>query len=85
MVERPRDLVSRRIALRVQDAAAAVRALAPEGQPRAFPVELGAPLDELLDGRGPLFDQGVDGRLVAQPVASRKRILLVQFHFVVVA
>ena len=39
----------------------------------------------MLDGRGSLFHQRVDGARVAQAVARGERILLVQFHFVVVA
>ena len=40
----------------VQDAAAAVRALLRERELRALAIELRAPLDELLDGRGTVFD-----------------------------
>ena len=35
--------------------------------------------------RRPLFDQRVNGRAVAQAVAGEQRVLLVQFHLVVVA
>ena len=71
--------------MRVQDAAAAVGAFAREGQTPAIAVELGAPVDQLLDGGGTFFDQRVHGAAIAQTVAGGERVLLVQLHFVVVA
>ena len=50
------NLAAGGIAMGVQDAAAAVRALLRERELRALAIELRAPLDELLDGRGTVFD-----------------------------
>ncbi len=85
MVERARDFAAGGIAVGVQNAVAAVRPFAGEGQLAAFAVELRAPVDQLPDGRGTLFHQGVDGGAVAQAVPRVERIPLVQFHLVVVA
>ena len=67
----------------VQDAPPAVRAFLSEGQPGALAVELGAPLDQLFDRGRPLPDQHAHCGPVAQPVARRQRILLVQLDLVV--
>ncbi len=69
----------------VQDAVAAVRALAGEGQAAGFAVELRAPIDELLDGGGAFLDERVHGGAVAQAVAGVEGVLLVKLHLVVVA
>ena len=50
-----------------------------------MPVELGAPLDQLLNRAGAFFNQDVHGRAEAQPVAGSERVLLMQRHFIVVA
>ena len=84
-VERAGDLAPGGIAVRVQHAVAAVRAFAREGEAVALAVELRAPLDQLLDGARTLLHQRAHGVAVAQPVAGGERVLLVQFHFVVVA
>ena len=73
------------VAVRVQNAAAAVRAFPRERELRSFAVELRAPFDKLLNGRRRLFHQYAHGRRIAQPVASHHGVLLVQQHFVVVA
>ena len=69
----------------MQHAAAAVGALAGEGQAGALAVEFRAPRDQLLDGRRPFFHQRVHRGAVAQTVAGVERVLLVQRDFVVVA
>jgi hypothetical protein len=56
--------------MRVQDAVAAVRALARERQLVALPVECGAPLDQFLNRRRTLFHQSPHGKPVAQAVAG---------------
>ena len=53
--------------------------------PAAVAVEFRAPFDQLLDGGGAFLHQGAHGGAVAQAVAGGQGILLVQFHFVVVA
>ena len=73
------------IAVRVQHAVAAVRALPGERELRPFAVELRAPGDQLLDRARPFFHQGPHRRAVAKAVARVERVLLVEFHFVVVA
>ena len=71
--------------MRMQDAVAAVRAFASEGELLALAIELGAPVDQFLNGGRPFFHQRMDGRAVAQAVARVERVLLVQCHFIVVA
>ena len=71
--------------MRVQDAVAAVRALARECQLVALAVERGAPLDQFLNRRRTLFHQRAHGDRVAQTIAGIQRVLFVQFDLVVVA
>ena len=85
VVERARDLAPRRIAVRMQDAVAAVRAFAGECQPGSLAVELRAPVDELPDGSGSFLHQGAHRRAVAEAVSRVQRVPLVQFHLIVVA
>ena len=54
-VERLRDFAAGGIAMRMQNAIAAVRAFARKREMAAFAIERGAPLDQLFDGRGPAF------------------------------
>jgi hypothetical protein len=84
VVERSRDLAPGGIAVRVQDAVAAVRALAGECQLAARAVEGGAPLDQFLNRRRTLFHQGAHGDGVAQAVAGIQRVLFMQLDLVVV-
>ena len=85
MVERARNLAAGGIAVRVQHAAAAVRAFAGEQQAAALTIELGAPVDQLVNRRRPFLHQCAHGPRVAQAVAGDQRVLLVQFDLVVVA
>ena len=84
-VQRARDLAAGRIAMRVQDPAAAVRGFPREREAHPVAIELRAPFDELLDRRRSFLDQRVDRRDVAQPRAGRDRVLLMQPHLVVIA
>ena len=71
--------------MRVQDATAAVRAFLGERKPQTFTIELRAPVDELLDGGGPFFDERMNGVSIAKPVTGGYGVLLVQLHLVVIA
>ncbi len=61
----------------VQDAVAAVRTFAGEGEFRAFAIEFSAPVDEVLYGGGAFLDEGVDGVLVAESVAGVEGVVFV--------
>jgi hypothetical protein len=72
------------ISVRMQDAIAAVRALAGENELRSLAIEFRAPLDQLLNrGRRFLHEQ-VDRLHVAEAVAGIDRILLMQFDAVII-
>ena len=69
-IQRARDLAAGGIAVRVQNAVAAVRAFAREGELAALAVELRAPLDQLLNRGRALFHQRVHRGAIAQAVAG---------------
>ena len=71
--------------MRVQDAAAAVRAFAREQELRSFTIECCAIFDELLNGGRSFFHQHAHGFRIAQAIARCQRVLLVEFNIVVVA
>ncbi len=72
--------------MRVQNAVAAVGAFASEGQCAFAPVEFRAPVDQFLDGRGAFLRPGCrTAAAVAEAIAGVQRVLLVQFHLVVIA
>src|SRR5579875_2612272 len=73
--QRADNFMARGIAVRVEDAAAAVRAFASEQQVRAFAVECGAPSDQLLDGRRGFLDERANGFYIAQTVACQNCVL----------
>ena len=66
-VECATNLAAGGIAVRVQNAAAAVRAFASEGDFGSGAVELRAPLDQLFDARRAFFHQNARGLFVDQP------------------
>jgi hypothetical protein len=87
-VEGAGDFASRGIAVGVEDAVAAVRAFAGEGELRVFTffaIEFGAPADEVLYGGWALLDKGVDGVLVAESVAGVEGVVFVERDLVIVA
>ena len=63
--KRAGNLAAGGIAVRVQNAIAAVRAFASKQEPCSFAIKCGSPFDELLDGGGRFFDQGAHGFGVA--------------------
>ena len=70
----------------VQNAIATVRALAREREAAVtLTVERRTPIDQLLNGRWTLLDQGVDSGVVAESVAGIDGVLLMQLDFVFVA
>ena len=69
----------------VEDAATGMGALAREGKARALPIELRAPGDQLLDGAGAFLDEYAHGFRIAEAVAGRDSVLLVERDLVVVA
>src|SRR6266446_7748185 len=73
------------IALRVQDAVAAVGALARERKLGSVAIKLCAPLDQFFNARRTFFDEHADGFHIAQAVSGDERVLKVQAHFVFVA
>ncbi len=73
------------IAMRVQNAVAAVRAFARERKPLPFAIELRAPVDQLLNRGRAFFHQRADSLAVAESIARIERVLLMQRHLVVVA
>ena len=79
------DLAAGRVAVSVQDAAAAMRALARECDLRTGAIEFRAPLDQLFDARRTFFHQDARGFLVAKAVAGLQRVFEMQPNFVVVA
>ena len=79
------DFASGGIAVRVEDAGAAVRGFAREGKFGAGAIEFGAPFDELSDVLGAFFDEESYGFRAAEAVAGVERVLFVQADFVFVA
>ena len=63
---------------------AAVRSFAREEQLRSVAIELDAPVDQLLDATGALFDQHADCFAVAQTRAGYQCVLLVKRNLVIV-
>jgi len=61
------------------------RAFARECQPGSLAVELGAPIDELLNRRGAFLHQRVHRRAVAEAISRAQRVALMQFDLVIVA
>ena len=85
LIQRPRDLTARRVAVRVQHPAPAVCRFAGEQQFRPLAVEFGAPLDQLLNPLRTLLHQHPHRIRATQPVARRDRVRLMQAHLVFVA
>jgi hypothetical protein len=79
------DFAAGRVAVRVEDARAAVRGLAREGQLRAGAIKFRAPFDQLRNVLRALFYQERYGFRAAQAVAGRDGVLLVKSNFVFVA
>ena len=69
----------------MDDAVTAVSGFTSKGQVLPFPVELGAPLDQLLDRSGPFLDESAHGGTVAESVAGVEGVLLVERDLVIVA
>jgi hypothetical protein len=71
----------------MQNAGTRVGAFAAEQQACAIGVaiELGPPVDELLDGFGAFFNQRVNRVAIAEAVSSDQRVLLVQIDVVIIA
>src|SRR6185503_16794818 len=84
-MERKGDFASRRIAVRVQNAPAAVRAFLRERETGTLTVEFRAPFDELLDGGGTLLDQGVHSFAVAEPITGSYGVLFMELDLVIIA
>ena len=84
-VQRAGNFAARRISVRVQNAVAAVRSFAGEGELLALAVELGAPLDQVLNRGGTLLHQRVNGALIAESIARIERVLLMERDFIVIA
>ena len=82
-VERACDLLSGGIAMRVQNAVAAVGGFARQRQLARMPIELRAPADQLPDDFRPLLDQRPHGVQVAESIARDERVLLVEFDVIV--
>ena len=79
------DFAASRIAMRVEDARAAVRGFTRESEFGAGTIEFGAPLDELGDVLRAFFDQESDGFGAAEAVACAEGVLFVQPNFIFVA
>ncbi len=71
--------------MRVQDSPTAVCSFLCERQFASFTIELRAPVNELLNGRGPFFHQRVNGVAVAEAVAGCNGVLLVKLDFIIIA
>src|SRR6185437_9482546 len=84
MAEGARDFPPRGVAVRVEDAVAAVRAFAGEQQLRSPPVESGAPFDQLLNGGGSVLNQRSNGVDVTQAVSRVESVLFVKIDLVIV-
>src|SRR5438876_10714221 len=72
------NLGPRRIPSGAHDAVAAVRRLARECISRPFPIETGAPINQLLDAGRPLGDQDLHRFLTTQPFARADGSLAVE-------
>ena len=79
------DFASGGVAMGVQDAGAAMRGFAREGELGAGAIELGAPLDELGDVLGTFFDEERDRFGTAEAIAGVESVLFVEADFVFVA
>ena len=79
-----RDFATRGIPVRMQDPVAAVGALAGKGEAETVAIELGAPVDQILNIRRALFDQRVHRRLIAEAVTGIERVLFVERDLIVV-
>jgi hypothetical protein len=65
------SLLLRRLAVRMEHPITAMGAFASERELAALAVELGSPLDQLLDRGGPFLHQNAHCRAVAQAVAGK--------------
>lgn len=83
-VERTGDLAACRVTVRVQDAVAGVGAFTGEEEAGAVFVELGAPVDEFLNGGWPFLHESVDGWDITKAVAGIERVVFVKGDLVVV-
>ena len=70
MIKRARDLAAGGIAVRVQDAIAAVRAFEREQQFGAFAIELDAPLDQFLNRGRAFLHENANGVAIARPAPA---------------
>ena len=84
-VEGAQNLASGGVAVGVQDAVAAVRALPAEGELGALPIEFRAPLNQFLDALGSVFDQHLGGFGIAETIARLQGVLQVEADFVFIA
>src|SRR5262249_56215187 len=76
--ERLLDVRARRVAARMQDASHAVRALESERERAMLAIERNVEPEQVLDARGRLAGQHVDGTRIAQARARHQRVLPVQ-------
>ena len=79
------DLAACRVAVRVQNAIAAMGAFPGESNLGPGPVELGAPLNQFLDALRPFFNQDAGGLCVAQTIARLECIVEMNADFVIIA
>ena len=77
------DLAAGGIAVGVENAVARMSAFAAEHELAVFAVEFSAPLEELFDDVGAFGDEGADGLLVAEAVASHEGVADVEVEAVV--
>ncbi len=83
--QRAADFAPRRIAMRMQNARAAVRGFASEGELRAGTIEFRAPFDQLRDVLRAFFNEQCHRFGPAKAVARIDRVLFVEADFVFVA
>lgn len=69
----------------VQDAVAAVRAFAAEGELGALPVEFRAPLNQLLNAVRRIFDEDFGSVGIAETITGQKCVLEMEADFILVA
>ena len=79
------DFASSGVAVRVQDAGAAVSGFTSEGKFGAGAIEFGAPLDKLSNVLGAFFDEKSYRFGAAEAIAGVERVLFVEADFVFVA
>jgi len=79
------DFAAGGIAMRVQNAVAAVGAFAGKQEIGALAIKSGSPLYQLLDGGGTFLDEDANRFRVTEAIARNERVLLMQFYFVIVA